>query len=174
MKPGGDTDSGRITATRVLSVVCATIGISPPTRCGNSTRACRRRSWWGSKPQAPKDGFRRCSRNSGSRTVWDIRRRSEKPRRASRNTIDETRRCCYSCWPRIAFRRSGCRRPSFGICGRCCCTVTNGCVCGHVCRTHGTHRAGLWRAARTHAVESRWPSDAGIVAAASARRPSSP
>ena len=25
------------------------------------------------------------------------------------------RRCCCSCWRRIGFRRSGCRRPSFGI-----------------------------------------------------------
>ena len=42
-------------------------------------------------------GFCNCSTNSGSRTAWDIRRRSERQRLGSRNTIDEMPRCCYSC-----------------------------------------------------------------------------
>src|SRR5918994_2883249 len=64
--------------------------------------------------------------------------RKAEPRKqnhASRNTTDEMRRCCCSCWPTINFRRSGFPRRSCGICARCCCTGTSGCVCGHACRT---------------------------------------
>jgi hypothetical protein len=39
------------------------------------------------------------------------------------------------CWRKIGFRRSGCRRPSFAICGRSSCTAISGSGCGRACRT---------------------------------------
>jgi hypothetical protein len=50
-----------------------------------------------------------------------IRWRFARRRRGGRNTIGAMRRCCRSCWWRIGFRRSGCRRRSFAICGRSFC-----------------------------------------------------
>jgi len=76
---------------------------------------------------------------------WRFGRRSH----AGRNTIGVTRRCCCSCWRRIGFRPSGCRRRSFAICGRSSCTAINGSGCG--------------RASRTRCMRSRWRTACGVA-----------
>ena len=82
-----------------------------------------------------------------------IPRRFGRRRRAGRNTIAAMRRCCFSCWRRIGFRRSGCRPPSAEISDLYSCTAV-GPDADPSAERAPRDRAGPRRAARPHVMES--------------------
>ena len=66
--------------------------------------AARARCEWGSKPRDTRTGSRRCWRNWGTSCGWAMRRRFGRRWCASRRRMRGTRRTCWICCARIAFR----------------------------------------------------------------------
>ena len=135
------------------------------------TRPCRHRSWSGSKPPAPWDGFCNCSTNSASRYRVDIRRRSEGRRKQKHDRRDAAlllRLLSEDRFPAIWIPST-----ELGSAGLVAAPAPVGASADAGAECAARDRARVWRAARTRAVESRRPGDAGDVAVATARRASS-
>jgi hypothetical protein len=72
------------------------------------TRLLLDRLVWGSKPPVRCSGSWSRWRSWGSIARWAIRRRSARPNRENKSTIDEMPGSWCSCWLKIVFLRSGC------------------------------------------------------------------